>query len=124
MNLDLEAARAAQEIISGKKQSAKDMENLITKTLGVLQENGVYACMLFLYSRTGNSDEISKHVRQKLLQMTELLEKKPVKQDKSEDVLKFLTENLCNDIDTLILTKKLWEQTLTYARYGAKARAE
>lgn len=124
MNLDLEAARAAQEIISGKKQSAKDTENLITKTLGVLQENGVYACMLFLYSRTGNSDEISKHVRQKLLQMTELLEKKPVKQDKSEDVLKFLTENICNDIDTLILTKKLWEQTLTYARYGAKARAE
>ncbi len=124
MNLDLEAARAAQEIISGKKQSAKDMENLITKTLGVLQENGVYACMLFLYSRTGNSDEISKHVRQKLLQMTELLEKKPVKQDKSEDVLKFLTENICNDIDTLILTKKLWEQTLTYARYGAKAHAE
>ncbi len=124
MNLDLEAARAAQEIISEKKQSAKDMENLITKTLGVLQENGVYACMLFLYSRTGNSDEISKHVRQKLLQMTELLEKKPVKHDKSDDVLKFLTENICNDIDTLLLTKQLWEQTLIYARYGAKACAD
>lgn len=122
MNLDLEAARAAQEIISEKKQSAKDMENLITKTLGVLQENGVYACMLFLYSR--NSDEISKNVRQKLLQMTELLDKKPVKQDKSEDVLKFLIENICNDIDTLLLTKQLWEQTLIYARYGAKARTD
>lgn len=121
MNLDIEAAKAAQEIISEKKQSAKDMENLITKTLGVLQENGVYACMLFLYSRTANSDKISEHVRQKLLQMTELLEKKPVNPDKSDDVLKFLTENICNDIDTLLLTKQLWEQTLIYARYGAKA---
>lgn len=116
MNLDLEAARAAQEIISEKEQ---DMENLITKTLGVLQENGVYACMLFLYSRTG-----SEHVRKKLLQMTELLGKKPEKQDKPEYVLKFLTENICNDIDTLLLTKQLWEQTLIYARYGAKACAD
>lgn len=125
MNLDLEIARAAQEIILETKQNeVKDVENLITKTLGVLQENGVYSCMLFLYSRTSESDKkVSKYIRKKLLEMTKLLGKTPV-EDKSDDVLKFITENICNDIDTLLLTKQLWEQTLIYARYGAKARAD
>jgi len=126
MNLDIEAAKAAQEIIAETKHNhikAKEIENLVTKTLGVLQENGVYSCMLYLYSRTSGSDEaVSKVTRKKLLKMTELLGKEPDGDDKAENVLKFLTDYICNDIDTLFLTKQLWEQTLIYARYGAKAR--
>ena len=120
MNLDLEAAKTAQEIIKETKESkASEVENLITKTLGVLQENGVYACMLFLYSRTSKSDKI---VRKKLLGIAERLVDDPENRDKSKNDLEFLTDNICNDIDTLLLTKQLWEQTLIYARYGAKAR--
>ncbi len=125
MNLDLESAKTAQAIITETKESeASEVENLITKTLGVLQENGVYACMLFLYSRTSKSDKtVSEFTRKKLLGiMTELIEHKPENRDEAEYVLKFLTDNICNDIDTLLLTKQLWEQTLIYARYGAKAR--
>lgn len=128
MNLDLEAAKASQEIINktaGKKSS--EVENLITKTLGVLQENSVYACMLYLYSRTSESDEaVSKVTRKQLIGMTILLDKnkKYDGNDKAKDVLNFLTTNICNDLDTLLLTKQLWEQTLTYTRYGAKAREE
>jgi hypothetical protein len=33
-----------------------------------------------------------------------------------------LTDSVCNDLDKLLLVKQLWEQTLIYARYGAKAR--
>ncbi len=120
MNLDLESAKTAQAIITETKESeASEVENLITKTLGVLQENGVYACMLFLYSRTSKSDKI---VRKKLLGIAERLVDDPENRDEAEYVLKFLTDNICNDIDTLLLTKQLWEQTLIYARYGAKAR--
>jgi len=124
MNLDLEAAKAAQEIINNTAENkSSEVENLVTKTLGVLQENGVYACMLFLYSRTSGTDKaVSKVTRERLLKMTELLDKKPDGNDKAENVLKFLTKHICNDLDTLFLTKQLWEQTLIYARYGAKAR--
>jgi len=121
MNLDLESAKTAQEIIkkTKKESEASEVENLITKTLGVLQENGVYACMLFLYSRTSKSDKI---VRKNLLGIAERLVDDPENRDKSKNDLEFLTDNICNDIDTLLLTKQLWEQTLIYARYGAKAR--
>jgi len=126
MNLDLEAAKASQEIINKTADNtSSEVENLITKTLGVLQENGVYACMLYLYSRTSKSDEaVSGFTRKKLLKMTKLLRKDPVTGDNVKDVLEFLTDNICNDLDTLLLTKQLWEQTLTYTRYGAKAREE
>lgn len=135
MNLDLEAARVAQEIIAetnkeivptkeGKKKPTKsEGENLITKALGVLQENGVYACMLFLYSRTSNSDKaVSEVIRNELITMTGLSGKEVATKDDAEAVLNYLTDNICNDLDSLLVTKQLWEQTLIYARYSAKAR--
>jgi len=39
-----------------------------------------------------------------------------------KDVLKFVTDQICGDLNRLLLVKQLWEQTLIYARYGAKAR--
>ena len=124
MNLDLEAARVAQEIITktdGNKPS--DVENLVTKTLGILHENGVYACVLYLYSRTGSADsKVSEAVREELLKMIKILGKgAPITSD-AEAVLKFLTDNICNDLDLLLLTKQIWEQTLMYTRYSATAR--
>jgi len=110
-NLDWHAAQAGQQIIkttktrrnNGKEEEIKanDVENLATKALGVLQENGVYAAFLYLYSRSENEQHIAKP---------------------AEQVLKFLTDAICNDLDRLLLVKQLWEQTLIYARYGAKAR--
>jgi hypothetical protein len=135
MNLDLEAAKAAPELIADtnreivptkegeKKPTKSEVENLITKALGVLQENGVYACMLFLYSRTSNSDKaVSEVTRKELITMTRLSGKEAPTKDDTEDVLNYLTDNICNDLDILLFTKQLWEQTLIYARYSAKAR--
>ncbi|CAD7773998.1 hypothetical protein AIOGIFDO_01499 [Candidatus Methanoperedenaceae archaeon GB37] len=120
MNLDLEATRTSQEIITktGGNRSS-EVENLITKTLGVLQENGIYACTLYLNSRTSEAEKkIGPVIHEELLKMTKRLVKTPIKNDDYE----YLTDEICSDIDLLILTKQLWEQTLTYARYGAKAR--
>ena len=54
-NLDRLAAQTAQAIVNegaGKDgKGAEKLENMATKALGVVQENGVYAGMLFLYSR-------------------------------------------------------------------------
>ena len=122
-NLDYKAAKNAQQIIAttideGNKPS--DVENLATKTLGVLQENGVYACLLYLYSRTNTTESpISRVIRRKVLALTSW---DNTQEDKVETALRFLNENICNDLETLLLTKKIWEQTLIYTRYEAKAR--
>jgi hypothetical protein len=122
MNLDFEASKLSQEIVSNTTNfKSSDVENLVTKTLGVLQENGVYACMLYLLSR---DNEMSRCVVDSLLKMVELIEiKLPVTSStKNEEILNSISYIICNDLDTLFLTKELWEQILLYARYGAKAR--
>ncbi len=138
-NLDWHAAQAGQGIIKTTKThwnkgeekgtKASDVENLVTKALGVLQENGVYAVLLYLYSRSESEQHIAKPIRDQLLELTRLLKpssstgsKEKAVDIKAEEVLKFLTDAVCNDLDSLLLVKQLWEQTLIYARYGAKAR--
>lgn len=140
-NLDWHAALAGQEIIKATKKywnvkeqkeddiKATEVENVATKALGVLQENGVYAALLYLYSRGDKEQHIAKPIRAQLLGLTRLLKlsppigtvEKPV-DAQPEDALDFLTKDVCNDLDILLLVKQLWEQTLIYARYGAKAR--
>jgi len=127
MNIDLMAAKTAQEIIGGTDEiEPKTVENVVTKTLGVLQENGVYACILYLYSRSNESDKlISKITSEELLKTIDKLFgeiPKPEDSTSVENVLNFLTDNICSNIDRLFLTKQVWELTLIYARYGAKAR--
>ena len=138
-NLDCHAALAGQEIIrttktrwnKGKEEETKasDVENLATKALGVLQENGVYAVLLYLYSRSESEQHLAKPIRIQLLELTRLLKlssltdtEERLVDAKAEQALKFLTDDICADLDCLLLVKQLWEQTLIYARYGAKAR--
>ena len=138
LNLDQKAAQYAQDIVSkaaAEAEKVKDpvgtLERLVTKTLGVLQEQGVYAMMLFLFSRTSDEAKIAPHIRAPLYA---LLRQLPVFQDntdlagfdenttaEAEPVLQFYAQAVCNNLDTLLLVKDLYEQTLIYARYGAKA---
>jgi hypothetical protein len=131
LNLDQQAAIQSQVIVREgvKVKDAKAVENLITKTLGVLQEQGVYAMMLFLFSRTSDEEKIAPHICAPLYV---LLRQLPVFQDNTdlagfdknttaEPVLQFYAQAVCNNLDTLLLVKDLYEQTLIYARYGAKA---
>ncbi len=70
-NLDLIAARTAQDIIRYTEgQKATDVDNLLTKSLGVLQENGVYAVFLYLYSRSNSTEKpIAEGTRLKLFSL-------------------------------------------------------
>jgi hypothetical protein len=135
LNLDQKAAQYAQNIIANslKAGSAKEVENLITKTLGVLQEQGVYAMILFLFSRTSKEEKIAPHMREQLYALLQELPAFADKKDKidafdkntkAEEALKFYSDSVCNDLHTLLLVKDVYEQTLIYARYGAKAAAK
>ena len=135
INLDQRAAHYAQEMVSQAvpdKKSAKAAENLITKTLGVLQEQGVYAMILFLFSRTGDEQKIAPKLRGPLYLLTKELPQYQNNGDlagfgeetKAKDVLPFYAQSVCGNLDNLLLVKELYEQTLIYARYGAKAEGK
>jgi len=46
------------------------------------------------------------------------------KMNNPEDVLRVVNEKICNNTGSLFLVKDLWERTLVYARYGAKAKVK
>ncbi|MCS7010857.1 MAG: hypothetical protein NZL98_05775 [Anaerolineales bacterium] len=129
-NLDQLAAKTAQAIVNAiqddksqdaKAQDAKALDTLATRTLGVLQENGVYACVLFLDSRSNKEREMARKIREQLaktLGADGLALKQP-----NDDVREWLANHLASNLDNLLLVKSLWEQTLIYVRYGAKAKA-
>lgn len=134
LNLDKLAAKQAQAMvktakkgIDGVKKPVDTLERLVTKTLGVLQEQGVYAMMLFLFSRT--SDDEYKTAQVIRAQLYEALKQLPDFEkaridDKPEKALEFYANNVLNTLDVLLLVRDLYEQTLIYARYNAKAEGK
>ncbi len=127
-NLDLLAAEAAgaivrQTIDSGGRR-ATDVENLATKALGILQENGPYAAMLFLYSRPKTDDEIARPIREQLVDIAAKTLHVGIVRHEVDEALRFVAGITAADLEYLLLVKQLWEQTLIYTRYGAKARKE
>lgn len=129
LDLDLEAAKTAQAIlkdVDATKQAAKAAEDLITKTLGVIQENGPYAAIVFLCSKiNGEKDPtfiVASSVRTNLLDLAETLGAGGL--TKSGDfrrILDSVIKNVCSDLHLLLLVKQTWEQALIYARHSAKS---
>jgi len=121
VNLDQLCAKYGYEMcksINSQLDGSKT-ENLITKSLGVLQEDGVYAFFLFLRSRgEGEKKGTIKLIDQACI----LLRSAGIKGfQEPSDPLKAVRDELSNNLDQLLLAKRLLEQTLIYARYHAKA---
>jgi hypothetical protein len=145
-NLDRLAAQRAQAVIEATKhKKSSDVENTVTKALGVLQEDGLYACFLYLLAKEKPSNDDKKKKQKStgevlVEEMLRLLKKlcfkqnNPVKDDGTVDlnpdtVLKFITDYVTTDyvtqdLERLLLAKETLEQMLIYARYGAKARQD
>ena len=133
LNLDKLAAERAQEMvkdansIANVKKPVETLERLATKSLGVLQEQGVYAMMLFLFSRSSDEQNVAPVIRAQLYKALKALpafqNDKNLPQDdaKAEATLQFYTDNKLFDLDTLLLVRDLYELTLIYVRYGSKA---
>lgn len=122
--LDFVCMQCAQEMAAapGKKS---DKENLATKSLGVLFENGPYGMILYLETQ---KDEVAKWYGDHLLGLlrNDMLQKYlpgvPPTYD-FQAVVKWL-HNAARDLDAYLFIKRLWQQALTYARYHCKAIAE
>lgn len=125
-HLDRLAAYHAQEIIRRTRdKKAADVDNTVTKALGVLQEDGIYACALFLKSRTGDEKKRADLVMDEMLNLLDGLGfgwGQP-SSTKAEDILRHISDKVTGDnLERLLLAKETLEQMLIYARYGAKAR--
>jgi hypothetical protein len=132
-NLDMIAAQKAQLIISGTRDADKGLvENVVTKALGVVQEQGVYAGMLYLLSRGDREKNVATKVKEQLVDilreeslqpfgLADALALNPTPQQLLDH---FATCVCAKPVQTLVLVKNLFEQTLMYARYSAKARPE
>lgn len=118
LNLDQKAAQYAQAIV---RNGGAEIENLVTKALGVLQEQGVYACILFLLANKDQNILLPLCALLKELPAFHANPAIPTERTDSKVTLKFFSDTVCSELDTLLLIKDLYEQTLIYARYGAKA---
>ncbi len=125
INLDRLAAQHAQDIV---KKANSEIETTVTKALGVLQEDGVYACFLYLLAKEKENGKVVVDEMLKLLGDGDDGLKfnwgRP-NSNKPEDILSHLTEKVTVNLDNLerlLLAKETLEQMLIYARYGAKAR--
>lgn len=120
LNLDRLCAQygweMAREVHDALKKNA---ENHITKSLGVLQEDGVYAFFLYQLSRSdGNlGAQSAKLLADKNI---ELLPKGTTDAGQVLEAIR-RQNGLADNIDALPLAKRLLEQALIYARYHAKA---
>ena len=131
VNLDALCARCGYDIAQGVyhalKGDAQRAENHITKSLGILQEDGVYAFFLYQASRRARNEE--KAAKSLATLAKELLGQRELGMTgfaTLNDPLEAVrgteaTPGLADDLDQLLLAKRLLEQALIYARYHAKA---
>ena len=118
-NLDALCAKYGFKIAEKTKN-----DTLITKALGVLQEQGVYAFFLFLKSRGRAEREAALSM---IIDSGDLIAEifdNLKNEDFQKDWSDILRKNILDNLDNLFLVLQLLEQTLIYARYHAKSFKE
>ncbi len=101
----------------------KSDESLVNKSLGVLQEEGVYAFFLFLAAQDKGKKSTSAYCIQ-----TEIFDLLKVFfqsiKNSQEDILSIARNNLAEDLNDLFLSRDIIERTMVYARYHLKAKED
>ena len=123
-NIDMKCAEYGHKILNeiGRPDEKNKIESTISKALGVLQEDGVYAFSVYVKAKCGN-DGTEKVTASKLLEFAFSLLKDPdiaILPEESEDLLDSIRVEMADSIDKLLFAKELLERTLVYARYHAK----
>jgi hypothetical protein len=112
-NMDLACAKAGKTIA---ERPSKELENLVTSALAVLEEQGIYALFLFLKTRGGSGAE---NVNEKIHEFLKVTPQQAPLLSDNDDVFISL-QQMAEDLDRLLLARDLVRQTLVYARYHAR----
>lgn len=134
VNLDFLCARYGQEIVKSTESMERevrksDIENMLQKSLGILQEDGIYAFTVYLDSEGAFKDDADGRDKEKVVKgilknVWSLLSDTSVALVNGEcmrDVVYTELQRLSEDLDKLFLAKDLIEKCMVYARYHAKA---
>jgi len=108
----------AEKVSQAFNSDAKKAESLLTKALGVLQEQGLYAFALFCESRGSAESNGAKKITEittKLLNELNLINNTNLLEEIRKD------NGLASRLEDLILAIQMLEKSLIYARYHAKA---
>ncbi|MBT1279459.1 hypothetical protein VTU32_00540 [Thermoanaerobacter sp. CM-CNRG TB177] len=107
------------EQVSQRLGNPKTAETLITKALGVLQEQGLYAFILFCESR-GNDE---KHGAEEIKRLAKEVLKDKLQLISNGDILEEVRkkDGLASRLYDLMLAVQVLEKSLIYARFHAKA---
>lgn len=116
-NLDLACAKAGQAIA---EKPSKELENLVTNALAVLEEQGVYALFLFLETRKESNNITSKITSKVRKLLRETPRQAPLLHNNNNEVVFPSLQQMAEDLDKLLLARDLLHQTLVYARYHAR----
>ena len=116
-NLDLECAKLGRELVELKVKEKFVEEKVLTAALGVLEEQGPYACFLYLKAREGGVGETIAKKAAQFLATTVGVE------NSEQDPLQ-VVQTLASDLDRLLFARDLLRQAFVYARYHVKARSE
>jgi hypothetical protein len=115
-NLDLKCAELGRDLATVKTDKEKSTnENVFTNALSVLEEQGPYACFLYLQAREG------KVGREIMTKATEFLSSTLRPGNNGKNPLDFL-KDVASGLDDLLFARDLLRQVLVYARYHAKAQ--
>ena len=122
-NLDLLCAKYGQKIAekvsTTENYNAKKAVVLITKTLSVLQEQGLYAFVLFCESKKDIDSSAAKEIQ---ILVGEILKELSLIEGKSNLLDELLKEDsLLSKLDELLFAIEIIEKSLIYARFHAKA---
>jgi len=116
-NLDLKCAGLGRELAELRVKGKAVEEKVFTSALGVLEEQGPYACFLYLQAR---EDEAGKEIAKRGAQFLGEVLKLHTAGDTPLESVQALARNL----DDLLFARDLLRQAFVYARYHAKARSE
>jgi hypothetical protein len=129
LNLEPLAALAANNMADHRGDTSFDAENMITKSVAILCEQGVYAFGLFLSSRKKRDMPYADRIHEeaiRLLLSANLATKEQLHAGSRSEIYKSLTaqqsgETPAEALRRILLSKQLLETSLTYGRYAAKA---
>ena len=96
------------------KFDPKELERVITKALGILIEDGLFAYSIWLKSEDENPH------RAIIASSLELLKNEKINLTNKNDLIEAILD-ISNELQKTILAKQLLEKMLIYARYRAKA---
>ncbi|MEW6107427.1 MAG: hypothetical protein AB1563_13905 [Bacillota bacterium] len=114
-NLDLACAELGRKLAETRIERDYIDETVFTAALGVLEEQGPYACFLYLQAREG------EHGKWISRESAAFLSKALQGQKQENGALAFV-KSLADDLDQLLFVRDLLRQVFVYARYHAKAR--